>query len=194
MINRRSMLVLLAALVAAVQIGFLFSMIAGRAAILRSGTEIVLEVRPIDPRDLLRGDYVVLGYNITSVPVSLFPEPPSGEERRREKTVFVRLAPGEDGIWQAIAARYDEPPAARPGEGEVDIRGTTRASWSVDGEAIDVDYGIERFYVPEGEGRAIEQGLGERAFRMTVAVGGDGAAQIKSFHDGDTLLYAEPHY
>lgn len=194
MINRRSILVLLAALVAVLQIGFLFSMITGRAAILRSGTEVVLEVRPIDPRDLLRGDYVVLGYNITSVPVSLFSEPPTGEDRRREKTVFVRLAPGEDGIWQAVAARYGEPPAAQLGQGEVDIKGTTRGSWRLDGRTIDVNYGIERFYVPEGEGRAIEQGLGERVFRMIVAVGGDGTAQIKSFHDGDTLLYAEPYY
>lgn len=195
MMNRRSLLVLLAAVVvAAAQIGFLFSMIAGRAAILRSGTEIVLEVRPIDPRDLLRGDYVVLGYNISSVPVALFAELPAEEDRRREKTVFVRLAPGEDGVWQALAARYDEPPAQDLGEGEVDIRGTTRGTWRMGGQSIDVNYGIERFYVPEGEGRAIEQGLGERTFRMTVAVGRGGAAQIKSFHDGDTLLYAEPYY
>lgn len=194
MINRRSMLIVLAVLVAAAQIGFLFSMIAGRAAILRSGTEIVLAVRPIDPRDLLRGDYVVLGYNISSLPVALFAEPPAEEDLRREKTVFVRLAPGEDGIWQAVAARYDEPPAARPGEGEVDIKGTTQGSWRMDGQAIGVNYGIERFYVPEGEGRAIERGLGKRAFRMVVAVGRGGAAQIKSFHDGETLLYAEPYY
>ena len=29
---------------------------------------------------------------------------------------------------------------------------------------------------------------------MTVAVASDGAAQIKSLHDGETMLYAEPLY
>jgi uncharacterized membrane-anchored protein len=37
-------------------------MIESRAAILRDGTEIVLQVEPIDPRDLMRGDYVRLQY------------------------------------------------------------------------------------------------------------------------------------
>ena len=59
MIPRRWLLPVAAA-VAVAQIGFLVSMIAGRASILRTGQEVLLDVRPIDPRDLLRGDYVIL--------------------------------------------------------------------------------------------------------------------------------------
>ena len=63
--------IIVAALVVALaQIGFLGWIIAGRAAILRDGREIVLKVEPVDPRDLLRGDYVRLGYEISSIPVS----------------------------------------------------------------------------------------------------------------------------
>ena len=65
-------LVAIAIVAAVVLIGVLGSMIMGRAAILRDGREIVLEVLPVDPRDLLRGDYVRLDYNISSLPIELF--------------------------------------------------------------------------------------------------------------------------
>jgi len=48
--------------------------------------------------------------------------------------------------------------------------------------------------LPEGEGKPIEQGLGERPFRMKIAVGEGGTAQIKAFYDGDELIYTEPVY
>lgn len=193
MIERR-WLVPAAIAVAVAQIGFLASMIAGRAAILRNGQEIVLEVRPVDPRDLLRGDYVILGYNISTVPADLFAEPPSEASLSNERDVYVRLREGENGIWQPVAARLDAPVEAAPAEGEVDIRGQANPLWFEDATDVSVEYGIERFYVPEGEGRAIEQDMNVRPFRMHVAVAGDGSAQIKSFHDGETMLYAEPIY
>lgn len=191
--NRR-WLILGAIAVAVVQIGFLVSMIAGRAAILRNGTDVVLEVRPVDPRDLLRGDYVILGYNISSISTELFEQRPDGTEWDDRRPVYVRLRVGEDGVWQAVAARYGGPPEAVANEGDVDIRGVASAFWPDGTTFVDVDYGIERFYVPEGEGRAIETDMRVRAFRMKVAVASSGTAQIKSFHDGETMLYAEPLY
>jgi uncharacterized membrane-anchored protein len=191
--NRR-WLILGAVAVTVIQIGFLASMIAGRAAILRNGEVVTLEVRPIDPRDLLRGDYVILGYNITTIPTDLFEQRPDGTNWDDERPVHVRLRAGEDGIWQAVAARYGAPPEAVASEGDVDIRGIASAFWPDGATNVDVDYGIERFYVPEGEGRAIETDLRERPFRMKVAVDDNGAAQIKSFHDGEALLFAEPLY
>lgn len=191
--NRRLLLVAAGA-VAVLQIGFLASMIAGRASILRSGQEVMLSVQPVDPRDLLRGDYVTISYNISSVPTNLFAERPQDDRNGRDRTVFVRLKPGEGGIWEPVAARYDARPEPAAAGGEVDIQGTADSSWYDEATAIDVRYGIERFYVPEGEGRAIEGDLRERAFTMKVAVAADGAAQIKSLHDGETMLYAEPLY
>lgn len=188
--NRR-WLIGAATAVAVLQIGFLVSMIAGRAAVLRNGEVVTLEVHPVDPRDLLRGDYVILSYNISSVAAELFEENPDGDGR---STVYVRLRAGEEGIWKAVAARYGDVPQAPAEAGDIDIRGEASASWSGHVTDIWVTYGIERFYVPEGEGRAIETDLRERPFRMRVAVASDGAAQIKSFHDGDRMLYAEPLY
>ena len=192
--NARRWLVPAAVLAALLQIGFLASMIAGRAAVLRDGREVTLSVEPVDPRDLLRGDYVTLAYNISRLPVGLFDALPAEVEDRGERTVHVRLKPDADGIFQPVAARFGERPQAAAAEGEVDVRGTTGARLSAGAHTISVRYGIERFYVPEGEGRAIEGNLAERGFRMKVAVAADGTAQIKSFHDGETMLYAEPLY
>lgn len=193
----RRFLVLVASAIAAIQIGFLVSMIAGRAAVLRYGKEVVLEVEPVDPRDLLRGDYVILTYNISSIPASLFTDQQDqaldvGDKRRNKRIVFIRLQADENGIFQPVSARFDTRPVEAASDGQIDIRGEIRGHGAR--QSISVNYGIERFYVPEGEGRQIEQDLRQRSFRMKIAVAEDGAAQIKSFHDGETLLYAEPIY
>ncbi|EAB6717932.1 hypothetical protein DUP91_26775, partial [Salmonella enterica subsp. enterica] len=60
--------IVMAGLVALLQVGFLGWMIQGRAAILRDGREVLLRVQPVDPRDLLRGDYVVMSYLASDVP------------------------------------------------------------------------------------------------------------------------------
>lgn len=187
-------LVIAAALVAAAHVAILTSMIAGRAAILRSGTEIVLQVEPVDPRDLLRGDYVVLSYNVSRIDLSLFEVAPPRDSEAGGRTVFVRLAPDGDGIWQPVVASLDGRPAAAIADGQVDIRGESQGGLWEQSTHLGVFYGIERFYVPEGEGRPIEENLNTRAFTMRVAVASDGTAQIKSFHDGDTLLFEEALY
>lgn len=191
----RRWLVIAAIVVAAVQIGFLVSMIAGRAAALRNGQEVTLSVEPVDPRDLLRGDYVTLSYNISRLPAGLFAQPqPTQAQAGGERTVFVRLRAGEDGVFQPVAARFGAVPEGKPAAGEVDMRGTAGGRRTAGSQFVFVRYGIERFYVPEGEGRQIERDLRQRSFRMKVAVAGDGSAHIKSFHDGETMLYAEPLY
>lgn len=192
--NRR-WLIPVAILVALVQIAFLSWTILGRAQILREGREIVLSVEPVDPRDLLRGDYVILSYNISRVPVSLFANTPALPENDSvERTVFIRLKEGEGGIWQPVAASVDAPAAAALSDAEVDIRGTAYFARWEKSDAVRVTYGIERFYVPEGEGRQIERDLRTSSFRMKVAISSNGTAQIKSLHDGETMLYEEPVY
>ena len=59
---------------------------------------------------------------------------------------------------------------------------------------LNVDYGIDRYYVPEGAGRRIEEDMRERPFAVVVAVGGDGTPQIKALMDGDRVLFEEPPY
>ena len=83
------------------QIGFLGWIIAGRAAILRDGQEILLKVEPVDPRDLLRGDYVRLGYEISRIPVKLIANIPAGKLSERR---HVDRGQAEEGRRRLLAA------------------------------------------------------------------------------------------
>ena len=189
-----SRLLIAAVALSLAQIGFLGWIIAGRAAILRDGTEVLLRIRPIDPRDLLRGDYVALGYDIGSVPAELVVNRPVDGSTAEDGPIYVRLAPGDDGHWQAVSASLGAPAPALPA-GQVDIRGKITSGWSLaDGAELNPDYGIGRFYLPEGEGLAIQNDLRERPFSMKVAVAEDGTAQIKALLDGETVLFEEPLY
>lgn len=186
-------LLAMAVLVALGQIAFLYAMIEGRASILRHGKVVVLRVEPVDPRDLLRGDYVVLGYNISTIDAALLAGA-SDAEPDEARTIYVRLSPGDDGIWQPVAANLGEPPSPAPGDGEVDIRGELHTVPAENARSVFVRYGIERFYVPEGQGRPIEADITTRPFAMHVAVAADGTAQIRSFHDDTGMLFEEPLY
>lgn len=189
-----SRLVATALVVALLQIGFLSWVIAGRAAILRNGTEVVLRIEPIDPRDLLRGDYVQLAYGISNLPVRLIADPPPDKAPSDGETIKVRLAKSADGAWNAVAAYLGEPPS-EPGPEQADIAGRIEPGWALDSQgAVRVTYGIERFYLPEGEGLAVETDPRTRPFTMVVAVAEDGTAQIKALMDGEIRLYEEPLY
>lgn len=199
----RYKLVIAALVLALAQIGFLGWMIAGRAVILRDGREVLLKVEPVDPRDLLRGDYVRLGYDISRIEVEKIANLPKGELTTVEGPVVVRLKRDADGYWRAASAWLGAAATPAPGE-EVDLLGQISSGWSLTpGSTIGVDYGIERFYVPEGEGLAIEEEMRKRnsgaepelrSFGIKVAVASDGSGQIKALMDGDTMLFEEPLY
>jgi uncharacterized membrane-anchored protein len=188
--------ILMAVLVAVIQIGFLGWSIMGRAAILREGREVLLKVEPVDPRDLLRGDYVRLGYEAGTVDRALFVNPPADAYQAMNQAVYVRLAKGSDRYWRPVSASVGEP-ADTPADGQVDLRGTLSGYETTDAannRALQVNYGIERYYVPEGEGRAIETNMAIRPFGILAAVDSTGSPQIKALLDGDVRLYEEPLY
>ena len=62
--SRRLLICVGFALLVCLDLGIPISMLAGRAAILRNGTEVKLELTTRDPRDLFRGEYSQLAYAI----------------------------------------------------------------------------------------------------------------------------------
>ncbi|MBP1875702.1 hypothetical protein LPJGGPFB_02144 [Ensifer adhaerens] len=191
--KRRWLPPLVAALIAAVlQTAALGYMVESRASILRNGKEVLLKTVPVDPRDLLRGDYVILSYDISSLPPELFkgglPKAP------QEVTVFVRLAKQPDGFWSASEASFTE---LAPADESVVLQSqpfTYYPSSSEIPSPINVAYGIERFYVPEGEGRVLEQARNAEALSVNVRVNDAGRAQIRQIAVEGTPVYEEPLY
>jgi uncharacterized membrane-anchored protein len=178
-----------AVVAALLQTGILYASIEKRASVLRSGHEIVLQTKPVDPRDLMRGDYVILGYDITSIDRKIIQGTPADGSR----AVYVSLKPSGNGIWNMSRASFT--PLTDLASDEVQIRGqSTYAISDYPDGIINMGYGIERYYVPEGEGRAIEDSQRDLDITAVVAVDDAGTAVMKALRDNGKQLYLEPLY
>ncbi len=179
-----------AILVAGLQTLILGYIIQSRASILASGTEVLLKTAPVDPRDFLRGDYVVLNYDISSVPVSTVTGGIPAEAG--EQTLWVRLKRQPDGFWGIVESSFAKLPAASD---TVVLRSLPFYSYGPgSGETIRVEYGIERYYVPEGEGKPLEEARNEGVVSIAASVSSSGAAQIRSLVVDGKPAYEEPLY
>ena len=94
---------------------------------------ILLELRPVDPRSLMQGDYMDLAFAETVT------RPPEGADLPREGVVIVAL----DDAGVASFARLDDGSALRPNEARLRYVG-----WSEWGE---LDYGSNAFFFQEGD-------------------------------------------
>jgi uncharacterized membrane-anchored protein len=167
-------------------------MVADRMQILREGREVTLQTEPVDPRDLLRGDYVVLRYDISEMPAGALAGQPAAE---RNPVVFVRLAPDAGGLYQAVSVHAAPVPVNAP---DILIRG--RVTYSCGSESrifcdrLTIRYGLESYFVPEGEGRKLEQARNARKLRVVAAVLPSGRAAIKRLLLDGEPVYEEPWY
>ena len=182
-----------AIIAAALQTAVLGYMVESRASILRNGADIKLKTLPVDPRDLLRGDYVILSYPISTIPKSIVTgEVPKVNGRER---LVVRLKPGADGLWTATEAGFG---TLAPEEGSVLLRTQPFDYYSVtDGvlpDSLFVSYGLERYYVPEGEGKVLEDARNQEELEVEARVSKDGTPQIARLILRGEPVYDEPLY
>ncbi len=115
---------------------------------LTHGKVALLETRPVDPRDLLRGDSLTLNYKISDVPLALF-TPPRTNGLPPGQTVYVALEPR--GQFHEVTRASTEP--IEPAAEYVVLKGHSRTWWGPTGRTnVHLDYGLERYYVREGTG------------------------------------------
>ena len=151
--------------IVAAQLLFLIGFIVVREVSLRTGTEVVLQTVPVDPRSLLQGDYAILDYESAGLPSHL-------EHRSVGETVYVALRKGPD-VW--MAAWYTD--ARSNVVGEVFIKGRIDRPGHL-------DFGIGTYFIPEGTGRIIENA---EDVKVVASVDGNGNAVIK-----DILVDGKP--
>lgn len=122
--------------IVAVQVLFLLGWAGYHEVIRQTAFTVRLKTMPVDPRDILRGDYMVLNYEISRPSETvLIPGDVSGP-------VFVVLKP-EAGRHVIEEILTNEP---APDDMRLWVRAT---AWGAEPR---LDYGIERFFVPEGRG------------------------------------------
>ena len=150
----------------------LVGFIAVKEYTLRTGTEVLLKLRPIDPRDLFRGDYVILSYDISQVDLT-----ESGTYQKNDR-IYTRLS--MDGeIAQPTGASK-----TKPADG-LYIMGKVA---DFDSHSVRVVYGIESYFVPEGKGLEIE---GFRSdMYAKIAIDHNGRGVLKSLvKDGHEITF-----
>ena len=136
---------------AAAQVLVLLGIAALAWATASQGQVVRLRTRPLDPRDVLYGDYVRLNFAISDLAPNLWRGPGAWPDfSQAGQRVFVRLVPSGQ-VWAATGI-YGSRPASGPGP-EAILPATTEGHWA---GAVHLRYGLERLYLPEGTGPRLE--------------------------------------
>jgi uncharacterized membrane-anchored protein len=151
----------------AAQVLFVLGVAAAGYATAALGRTFWLSTQPIDPRDLLYGDYLNLRYQINELPGRLWrgPRPP-----RRQQPAYVLLAPTPAGDTYEATAVFPERPATTGSQ--VVLRGSVQAVWR---RGLRLRYGLERYYVPETMSRQLHR---RRPMRVQISVAPWGQARV----------------
>ena len=160
------------------QICFVLSIPLIKEMRIRSGKAITVKAIPVDPRSLFRGDYINLNYEFSQIDLN---------KVKHDKTyvgrgdrVFVKLSNIGDA-WKVI--QVDSDPFKNIGLNEVMIRGSVNEWPSVN--SISVAYGIESYFVPEGEGKYIEKKISEENVTVELSVDKKGLASVRKIFIDD---------
>lgn len=109
------------------------------------GKEIRVETRPVDPRDLFRGNYARLGYDFSTLPATGF---------RPGDVIYLPLEQDGD-LWRGLTPSH-QPPAQG-----LYLRG--RVSGLPWGGTRRVTYGIEALFAPKEKALKLERELRDGA-------------------------------
>lgn len=150
----------------------IFGFVAVKEFTLQTGEDILLKTRPVDPRDLFRGDYVILRYDIGILNLDTLETDSTDFDDGDNIYVILRI---EDGYGVVSGIFMDAP------EDGLFIKGTVT---HVGDDKLDIEYGIESYFVPEGEGMDIQQQSGKN-LDVQVSIDIFGNAVIKSLFIND---------
>jgi uncharacterized membrane-anchored protein len=156
------------------QVGVLAMLYLGSVWPLWTGQEVRLEIAPVDPRSMFRGNYARLTYNVATVDSKLFEGP--DKILRKGEVVYVFIEEREGEVWHATRVQLEEPLSG------LFLRGRLTQTWPHDEQPLRVRYGIEAWFAPKAKALEIEQAArrrpgNERAYAV-VSVSGSGRAAL----------------
>jgi len=231
------------------QVALLIGIITYRQYWVATGEKVLLRTAPVDPRDIFRGDYVSLRYDISTLDLDGLGVK---ESFKPNEKVFVVLEKNPDGVFSAKTVSRKLPRERRFIQGRVqremlstrwevvlrdesenlhslrpqwfsnvkkgdrttfclDERGNVIQFYKEDADykpkcrgqslvgiieeiketksrTLNVEYGIESYFVEEGKGRAIESSRNARELIVEVSLRKDGKGMITGlFMDGKLM-------
>jgi uncharacterized membrane-anchored protein len=129
-------------------------------SILLFGQRALLETLPVDPRDFLRGDYVMLDYKIADVRPPAAWEGEDLDYGRKGREVYVSLSLGSDGIASVSSVSEKRPSGLY-------LKGRVKEQWSGN---FTCDYGLGVYYIPEGTGGTLEEAIKDKKVLADVRI------------------------
>ncbi len=136
--------------------------------ILVRGDVYYVRVQPVDPRDMMRGDYVILSYEFSRLPGWL--EGQTKNEDLRDRPIYVSLSKELDGKhWRAGQTSLKKPAKGPFLKGNLNQRGL-------------IEFGIEQYFLQEGKGREYEEAVRSRRLSAEIAITPEGAAAMRGLH------------
>ncbi|MEI7853721.1 MAG: GDYXXLXY domain-containing protein [Planctomycetota bacterium] len=135
------------------------------------------EVVPVDPRDMMRGEYITLGYEFSRLPedVTLIDERIKSYKTKtnfnqKSIDVYVTLKFNlKEDIYKGVFFGSTPPTKGRYLRGKLNSNNR-------------IEFGIEAFYLQEGKGTIYEQAIREKKLVAEVYLSPDGFAQMKKVH------------
>ena len=140
-----------------------------------TGDEIHLKTVPVDPRDLFRGNYVDLHYEIESVDSRLLDDSTRSlliqKNRGDYKNVYVQLQQNNNGLYEAALVTLKKPQKGTYLKGRLHIPYDTTSS------SLQIKYGLDNFYAPS-----------DKAKKMEAAAAGQAPVAMVKVKNGNAVL------
>jgi uncharacterized membrane-anchored protein len=177
---------------------------------INTGTRITLKTLPVDPRDILRGDYITLRYDINNLNLNSFKTDIDLNNffLQNGDRIYIKLKGTLDKdleifspdknvfwnknvLWTPVEVTRKKPNIMRNSlitDLSIVIRGTvTNVDYQY--KTIKVNYGIENYFVPEGSGTNI-QNLSGKGLDVNVIIDRFGSAIVnKLYLNGEELKF-----
>ena len=142
------------------------TMVWGRISLLQNGSQVILKTAPVDPRDLLRGYFVRLRYDISRMKLKELPgwsqdrfAPLKSNGFRRHEKVYLELARQSDGFWTpqwVMRSIPDEKGESVFLRGRVRSYSCTNRTRNTDHCTLSLRFGIEKFFADKKRTRKLE--------------------------------------
>ena len=150
------------------------------------GQELRIRVEPVDPRDLFRGNYARLGYDMTTLRADL-----GEDDFAKGDVVYVSLQPDDVLGWRAVAIHAHRPADAvflrarvkRVFRGNHQVRRGRDANdewiWETlpNRGGYELRYGIEAWFAPKLKARQVEKDLRDGGWAI-IKVADSGRAAL----------------
>ncbi len=148
--------------------------IATKQFTVQTGSEILLKTIPLDPRDLFRGDYVILRYDINRIHLDSIVT--YEDSFIKDDQIYLKLE---------VHSKYALPTqiSKQAFKDGLFIKGTVIDAYD---KSLNINYGIESYFVKQGTGHAIERNMNN--LDVKIAIDKFGNAIVLELVENDVQL------